>query len=268
MQSCRFFATRKSTPTGLVFAHFLLEFFVFFLEIWMSNLSALSLAAYLERCGAAAQANDAGFVAQVAVYQQQLAQVLSDVSDIAVQWQFRVPELGEGGSCSLFGQLAPEPYDLAQTLGGQTAANLQLLQQVTAVVAFYQAHSASHWFGVYQQRHNVAGERVLVKLAYFGAESRAEFPLTAEFAAISNNSTVGLSGHGRIINDVAAYLAGGGEYYTCDPKVQAEACLPLLTADGEVVGIIDSEAFEKQIFAGDELALLCAVALELPAVLR
>ncbi len=65
---------------------------------------------------------------------------------------------------------------------------------------------------------------------------------------------------------MSAYLAAGGEYYTCDPKVQAEACLPLVNASGQVLGIIDSEAFEKQIFAGDELALLCAVALELPAI--
>jgi putative methionine-R-sulfoxide reductase with GAF domain len=142
-----------------------------------------------------------------------------------------------------------------------------LLAKVTAIVQFYQANSASHWFGVYQRRNNPAGETVLVKLAYFGAESRAEFPLTAEFAAISNNSTVGLSGQGRIINDVAAYLAQGGEYYTCDPKVQAEACLPLLDANDAVLGIIDSEAFTQNLFAGKELALLIAVALTLPALL-
>jgi len=233
----------------------------------MSNLSALSLTAYLERCDASSFAGDPAFIHQVHAYQTQLQQALQQSAQTPVQWQFRVPELGEGGSCSLFGQLAAEPYDLAATLGGVTPANLHLLQQVSAVVAFYQAHSQSHWFGVYQQRQNPQGELVLVKLVYFGAESRAEFPLTTEFAAISNNSTVGLTGRGRIINDVSAYLAAGGEYYTCDPKVQAEACLPLLDAAGQVLGIIDSEAFEKQIFAGDELALLCAVALELPAII-
>ena len=75
---------------------------------------------------------------------------------------------------------------------------------------------------------------MLVKLSYFGAPSRAEFPLTDEFAAISNNSTVGLSGKARIINDVPAYLTKGGEYYTCDPKVLAEACIPLFDAQGQV----------------------------------
>lgn len=223
-----------------------------------------SIQAYLVRCGLQSDAFSADFYQQVAYYQQQLT-ALTPAS--TVQWQFRVPELGEGGSCSLFGQLADEPYDLLPILGGQTDANQQLLAKVTAVVQFYQAHSASHWFGVYQRRVNPAGETVLVKLAYFGAESRAEFPLTAEFAAISNNSTVGLSGQGRIINDVAAYLAQGGEYYTCDPKVQSEACLPLIGVDGAVIGIIDSEAFTQNLFHGKELALLIAVALTLPALL-
>ncbi|ALZ74621.1 histidine kinase [Rheinheimera sp. F8] len=224
----------------------------------------MSIQSYLSRCGFNADAFSADFYQQVTDFQQQLAALTPAA---AVQWQFRVPELGEGGSCSLFGQLADEPYDLRPILGGQTDANQQLLAKVTAIVQFYQANSASHWFGVYQRRNNPAGETVLVKLAYFGAESRAEFPLTAEFAAISNNSTVGLSGQGRIINDVAVYLAQGGEYYTCDPKVQAEACLPLVGASGEVVGIIDSEAFTQNLFHGKELALLIAVALTLPALL-
>jgi len=224
----------------------------------------MSIQSYLTRCGLQPEAFDAGFYQVVAQYQQQL---LTLPPADSVQWQFRVPELGEGGSCSLFGQLAEQPYDLTPILGGQTDANQQLLARVTAVVQFYQQHSASHWFGVYQRRMNPNGEPVLVKLAYFGAESRAEFPLTTEFAAISNNSTVGLSGHGRIINDVAAYLAQGGEYYTCDPKVQAEACLPLLDSHGNVSGIIDSEAFVQNIFTGKELALLIAVAMTLPALL-
>lgn len=180
-----------------------------------------------------------------------------------VQWRYRVPELGEGGACSLFGQLAEAPYDLAATLGGMSPANQRLLAAVTALVHYYKSHSASHWFGVYQARTLAGQERALVKLAYFGAESRAEFPLTPEFAKISNNSAVGLSGRARIINDVAHYVAQGGEYYTCDPKVQAEACLPLFGAGGEIVGIIDSEAFERGFFSGTELALVLAVATEL-----
>lgn len=205
--------------------------------------------------------HQAGFAAEVQAQQDALAQALRPeaLADLTLQWQYRVPELGEGGSCSLFGQLADAPQDLARVLGGTGEANTRLLQPVTAVVRHYQAHSRSHWFGVYQRRLHEGQAPVLLKLAYYGAESRAEFPLTPEFALGSNNSAVGLSGQGRIINDVPAYVAQGGEYYTCDPKVMAEACLPVFGPQGELVGIIDSEAFERGFFLGTELALLLAV---------
>jgi putative methionine-R-sulfoxide reductase with GAF domain len=179
---------------------------------------------------------------------------------VEVRWDYRVPELGEGGACSLFGQLAERPFDLAAALGGRTDANRRRVAQATAVVRYYQAHSRSHWFGIYEAREQAGGGRVLVKLAYFGAESRAEFPLTEDFAQASNNSAVGLSGRGRLINDVAAFVAAGGGYYTCDPKVKSEACLPLFDDERRVVGILDSEAFEPGFFEGDELALILAVA--------
>lgn len=179
------------------------------------------------------------------------------------RWRYRVPELGEGGACSLFGQLAEAPYDLAATLGGRTPANRRLVAAAALVVDYYRRHSRSHWFGIYQARRDAAGAPTLVKLAYFGAESRAEFPLTEDFARGSNNSAVGLSGRGRVINDVAAFVAEGGGYYTCDPKVKAEACLPVFARDGSVAGILDSEAFEAGFFAGEELALAVAVAVVL-----
>lgn len=233
----------------------------------------MSFESYVAQCGLSnelsALVHSVGFAEAVARHQHSLNALLQnpELSDIAVQWQFNVPELGEGGACSLFGILADEPYDLTAILGGVTAQSQLLLAKATAVVQYYRQHSQSHWFGVYQARVNPQGERVLVKLAYFGAESRAEFPLTAEFAQISNNSAVGLSGRGRVINDVEAYVASGGEYYTCDPKVQAEACLPVFDEQGEVVGIIDSEAFAKEFFSGQELALLLAVTTTLSAVL-
>lgn len=233
----------------------------------------MSFESYVAHCGLSTELyaliHSAGFAEAVAAHQHTLSALLQspELSDITVQWQFKVPELGEGGACSLFGILADEPYDLTAILGGVTAQSQLLLAKATTVVQYYRQHSQSHWFGVYQARVNPQGERVLVKLAYFGAESRAEFPLTAEFAQISNNSSVGLSGRGRIINDVEAYVASGGEYYTCDPKVQAEACLPVFDEQGEVVGIIDSEAFAKEFFSGQELALLLAVTTTLSAVL-
>lgn len=230
----------------------------------MSIVRYLNLSGLLPATESRQQALQQAVAEYLQQYQQQLAQV--QTSAPAIQWQYQVPELGEGGACSLFGQLADEPYDLSAILGGQTAANQQLLQQMASITAFYQTHSKSDWFGIYQRRVNPQGDTVLVKLSYFGAPSRAEFPLTAEFAAISNNSTVGLSGKARIINDVPAYLQQGGEYYTCDPKVLAEACIPLFDETGQVVGIIDSEAFQKQLFEADELALLIATAILVPTL--
>ncbi|MFC4655740.1 MULTISPECIES: GAF domain-containing protein [Rheinheimera] len=226
-------------------------------------MAELSIEFYLQQAGLTSLLHDQHQA--IAAEVSRLTQ-LAPVAASELQWQYQVPELGEGGACSLFGQLADEPYDLAATIGS-SAATTQSLQQLTALVADYQAASHSDWFGIYQARSNSAGEPVLVKLAYFGAASRAEFPLTAEFAQISNNSTVGLSGKAKIINDVTAYLTAGGEYYTCDPKVLSEACLPLLRADGSVAGIIDAEAFRRQAYHTEALVRLVALCLVLPALL-
>ncbi|GAB2915644.1 GAF domain-containing protein [Rheinheimera gaetbuli] len=229
---------------------------------------AVSVAEYIERTGLALSTGDvASFAEKVQQLQAELQAYLAATAEPQVQWQYKVPELGDGGACSLFGQLADEPYDLSAILGGQSANNQRLLAQLTNIAAFYRTKSGLDWFGIYQTRLNTSGEQVLVKLAYYGAASRAEFPLNSEFAKISNNSTVGLSGKAKVINDVAAYLGTGGEYYTCDPKVQAEACLPLFDQSGKIVGIVDAEDFNKNVFTADALALLVAVCLTIPAYL-
>lgn len=227
-------------------------------------MAEVSINLYLEQSGLSAllQGQETSIEQAVAALKTQLAAVTAP----AVTWSYQVPELGEGGACSLFGQLADEPYDLAATLG-QSEATAAALSQLTAVVQNYQHTNDSDWFGIYQKRQNLQGETVLMKLAYFGAASRAEFPLTAEFAQISNNSTVGLTGKAKVINDVTAYLTAGGEYYTCDPKVLSEACLPLLNSKGELAGIIDAEAFKRQAYHTEALVRLVAICLVLPDLL-
>jgi L-methionine (R)-S-oxide reductase len=107
----------------------------------------------------------------------------------------------------------------------------------------------------------------LVKLAYRGSPSRAEFPLTEEFAAHSNNSSVGLTGHARVIQDVVSYAAAGGQYYTCDPSVMAEVCLPLF-CNGHVCGIIDAETAVKDFFTPTALCRVVAFALVAQSIVR
>jgi putative methionine-R-sulfoxide reductase with GAF domain len=173
----------------------------------------------------------------------------------------KVPKLSADGSCSLHGELDPVPYDLAEALGGRelrTSLCLLILGELLEHVA---NRAGLDWVGVYQARP-VAGGRALVKLASSGKPSRAEFPLTEEFAKRSNNVAVALSGKARVIADVKAHLAAGGAYYACDPEIQSEACLPLLDAKGQVVGVLDAESARKDAFDNERLATLVALATE------
>ena len=72
-----------------------------------------------------------------------------------------------------------------------------------------------------------------------------------------------MSVRGKLIQDVAEYVSAGGEYYTCDPSVCAEACLPLTdgVGTGNLIGIIDAETKTKNFFTSPTLAHLLAFTL-------
>ncbi len=182
-------------------------------------------------------------------------------------YTYRVPLLAEDGTCSLLDELAPAPYDLRAILGGPSEAATRKLILLNQLAEHATQLTGADWFGVYQARKNALQDRVLVKLAYRGRPSRAEFPLTEAFAKGSTNSTVGLSGRARVIEDVSAYTASGGGFYVCDDAVQSEACLPLFDEAGEIIGIIDAEAAPKDFFNEDRLATIIAAALIAPALL-
>lgn len=179
-------------------------------------------------------------------------------------YRYQVPRLSADGSCSLIDELDPTPYDLAAALGGRSANATLNLMALNALVEEVVRSSAADWVGVYQARA-VSRGRALVKLAYRGLPSRAEFPLTEAFARTSNNSAVGLAGKAVLINDVQAHVVAGGGYYKCDPKVQSEACLPVFTEGGELVGIVDAEATYPGFFDEARLAQVVALALEVQA---
>ena len=179
-------------------------------------------------------------------------------------YTFKVPKLSPDGGCSLHDELDPKPYDLATVLGGRSVQNSFSLLTLDALVESVQQQLDCEWLGIYQRRELPSGP-ALVKLAYRGVESRAEFPLTEAFAKTSNNAAVALSGKARVLQDVRAHLASGGAYYECDPRVQSEACLPLLDPNGKVVGIIDAESSKANHFTDARLALLISLATECPS---
>ena len=202
----------------------------------------------------------------IRAYIQVLGDLPNRLSDDAI-YTYQVPMLSEDGSCSLIEELAPTPYDLTAILGGRHEANKRKLLLLNQLVEHATQLTGADWLGIYQARTNAGGGNVLVKLAYRGRPSRAEFPLNEEFAKGSTNSAVGLSGHAKLIDDVAAYTTAGGGFYVCDDAVQSELCVPIFDEAGKVLGIIDSEAAPKMFFNADRQATIVAMALVAPALL-
>ena len=189
------------------------------------------------------------------------------VSDPESLYRYSVPMMSDDGACSLPDDLAPVPYDLTGILGGRTEQTTRRLALLERLVERAQETTGADWIGIYQRRTNAGGALVLVKLAYVGRPSRAEFPLTRAFAEQSTNSSVGLTGRGIVIDDVRAHVESGGGFYVCDAEVQSEACVPILGAAREVIGIVDAEAKPRGFFGVERTAVLAALALVASALL-
>jgi L-methionine (R)-S-oxide reductase len=190
-----------------------------------------------------------------------------DVGDGASLYTYTVPMMTEDGTCSIVDQLAPVPYDLAAILGGRSVQTTRRLALLERLAERAQETTGAEWVGIYQRRVNPAGVAVLVKVAYVGRPSRAEFPLTTEFARRSTNSAVGLTGRATVIDDVGKHVEAGGGFYVCDDGIQSEACVPILDENRQVVGIVDLEANPKAFFGAGRLAVVAALAIVATAVL-
>lgn len=190
-----------------------------------------------------------------------------DVGDASTLYTYTVPMMTEDGTCSIVNELAPVPYDLTSILGGRSEQTTRRLALMERLVERAQETTGADWVGIYQRRTNPAGVPVLVKLAYVGRPSRAEFPLTREFAERSTNSTVGLTGRATVIDDVGKHVEAGGGFYVCDDGVQAEACVPILDENRQVIGIVDAEAQPRGFFGAERLAVVAALAIVSAAVL-
>jgi len=189
------------------------------------------------------------------------------ILDPASLYTYLVPMLSEDGSCSIVDEMAPTPYDLTAILGGRSEQTTRRLALLERLVERVQETTGAEWVGVYQRRVNAAGTPVLVKVSYVGRPSRAEFPLTREFAERSTNSTVGLTGRATVIEDVSKHVEAGGGFYVCDEGIQSEACVPILDDDRQVIGIVDAEAKPRGFFGAERLAVVAAVAMVAAAAL-
>lgn len=191
-------------------------------------------------------------------------------SDVAASLSsYRIPKVAEDGSCSLPDVLEPEPFQVLDALRKAAAPNsnssddevgkaqLRRLYTLKEFCKRLQELTKSDWVGVYERFDSGNGYEQLMKLAYVGAPSRPYFPLTAEFASHSNNSTVAMTTDAIVIHDVRA-MSKDTPYYTCDGKVRAEVCAPIVAADGVCIGIIDVEKFKAGWSESDIDAILNA----------
>lgn len=186
----------------------------------------------------------------------------------AILYSYEVPKIIPNGSCSIFNTPDTEYYDLTEILGGRNQNTTRKLAILNKLVTQTAIAMSVDWLGIYQRRTKYDGSDLLVKLAYRGALSRAEFPLTEEFAAQSNNSTVGMNGVARIINDITEYIKVGEPYYNCDPRVKAEACLPLFArSSNRIEGIVDAESWQTDFFSNQTIAPLLALCIVVPEFL-
>ena len=193
-------------------------------------------------------------------------------------FMYKVPKLTPDDTCSR--ALEPEPFDLHRALTGRafepaTADTVlaQRLLKLGSVVRHIASCTSAEWVGIYRVIPSdtiaypvlVGSSSTLVKEAYVGAPSRPFFPLTAEFAAKSNNSTVGLSGDAIVIQDTRC-IDDDTPYYSCDGKVRSELCAPIRNDSGKIIGIMDVEAFAPGFFTPERVSLILNMCSRLGAV--
>jgi L-methionine (R)-S-oxide reductase len=224
-----------------------------------------------------------------AVIAQSAAIEVPELSDDAIRkmYEYKVPTTSADGTCSNTDKLADIPFNLAinayNLVSTFDAAELKAhtmtarLYRLSEVVRSLHEITKADWIGIYRMMYVPSKNHpTLVKESYFGAPSRAIFPVTAEFSKISTNSWVALHGKGRVIMDTGR-LEEGVSYYKCDGKVQSELCVPILAksevASGEllmpgrsaysVIGIIDLESWNPCHFSQEVILEVLKIAFDL-----
>jgi putative methionine-R-sulfoxide reductase with GAF domain len=232
----------------------------------------MDLRLYLKRAGLPAVsefdgARAGGFALAALHAGEKLARSKHETAQAESLWSYPVPELSPDGACSLGDRLSGLPFSLQSRLGPATVELTKVLLRIKAALDNLNRRIAADWLGVYL-RVEAKPTPVLVKLAYLGAPSRAEFPMSEDFAERSNNVRVALFGKAVVIPDVDAHRAAGGAFYVCDARVGSEVCLPVPSRSTGPLGIVDAESFNKGHFGPDRVCMLAAFALQLAPIFR
>lgn len=233
------------------------------------------LPAWLSAAGDGDATRDGGAVVRAAFERGARGELdPTTTGEVEALWTYPVPAERLDGTCGSGEDLAAMPHNLGSALGVEAAAagdweavkghresrRLATLREVCERLA--ESTGGTDWVGVYRVvPHGRAGQTALMKEAYRGEPSRAFFPLTASFAKGSNNSTVAMERVVTVIHDTAA--GDDGPYYVCDGKVRSEFCAPIVAGSGEVIGIIDAEAWRPNHFTKERTRTFLQACVEL-----
>jgi L-methionine (R)-S-oxide reductase len=152
------------------------------------------------------------------------------------------PKLNADGSCPIFKENG-DIYDLRKWhKDADETLLVKFVKHLYQICHKTERETNLAWFGIYLLKK----KKTLVKYAYIGEFSKAEFPVDEENAKKSNNAFVAYYNKDIYIPDVENHT---GVYYACDAKVMSELCLPLVhPKTKKVIGIIDCEDFRKNYF--------------------
>ena len=180
-------------------------------------------------------------------------------------YSYPIPLLSDDGQCSLSTSLSPTPFSLSSHILSLSTSSPTLLthpltlrlHRLSHLISSLSSLTHTDWLGVYQvtpphPSTPPPSHSSLLKLAYRGEPSRPLFPLTDDFALISGNSRTAMRRVVSVIADTRR-MEAGVPYYECSGRVRSEVCVPIVTPEGECVGIIDAESWKPGLASSDEV---------------
>lgn len=206
--------------------------------------------------------DEMGFLTTISEKRLELSHYLA-AQQLEAPHQYRVPRVEDGLTCGV--GMVQNPFELRWAVELQEEAHLTRLNRLYTALHWVKEKTCLDWVGLYQKIDqpqiptyidddygHEAGSPSLVKICYWGAPSRALFPLSPGFARRSNNSRCFLEQQPVLAQDIEQLKRDGAPYYECDPEVSSEICIPI-SWRGLDVGLFDGEARVSQFFNPERL---------------